>query len=346
MKTPTSSEHAGGLRSSVVESAYTYLSGRGEPVPLDTVVQHSLALRGKLPEQLVQETAALLSADARFLIDNRGVCSLANWDLGRKLIDEAEFVVFDVESNGGRSGRHRIIELAGVRFSSSGEIAEYSSFVRLARRLPRFISSLTGILPEQLHDAPPVETVLDEFAAFSNGAILVSHNLPADLAFLNPRSHLGETSAFPRRRAGHHGASGHAGSGTQTARPAGRSRTFRRIDVEAAHRALPDARNAAELFRRLTGLAKERGLATVADLRDFVIGADHRGLPRRRAELARWASLNLPALPGVYVFRGARRRRALRRQVQIAATSESAVTSPAQEPPENMAGTARSHGVH
>lgn len=303
MRAADSSQRADGRRSSVVESAYTYLSVRGEPVPLDTVVQHSLALRGKPPGRLVQETAILLRADARFLIDNRGVCSLANWDLGHKLIDQAEFVVFDVESNGGRSGRHRIIELAGVRFSSGGETAEYSSFVRLARRLPRFISSLTGILPEQLHDAPPIETVLEEFAAFANGAILVSHNLPADLAFLNHEAIWARRPRFP-------------GDGLDTMellatlvpelKQLGLQAGLAHFDVnvEAAHRALPDARNAAELFRRLTSLAKERGLATVADLRDFVIGAGNRGLPRMRAELARWASLNLPALPGVYVFRG------------------------------------------
>ena len=304
MRTADSPRRAGGRRSSVAESAYAYLNGRGEPAALDVVVQHALALRGPPPARLVQEISALLGADARFLIDEHGVCSLANWDLGQKSIDEAEFVVFDVESNGGRSGRHRIIELAGVRFNSRSETAEYSSFVRLGRRLPRFISSLTGILPEQLYDAPPVETVLDEFAAFANGAILVSHNLPADLAFLN---HEAIWAGRPR----------FAGDGLDTMellaglvpglKQLGLQAGMKHfgVNMETAHRALPDARNAAELFRRLAEMAKRRGLATVADLRDFAIGAGNRGLPRRRAELARWASLNLPALPGVYVFWGA-----------------------------------------
>ena len=304
MEPSDSRQRAGSQRSSVTESAYTYLTSLGQPAALDAVVQHALALRGPPPARLVREISALFAADARFLIDDLGGCSLANWDLGQKSIDKAEFVVFDVESNGGRSGRHRIIELAGVRFGAGGESAEYSSFVRLGRRLPRFISSMTGILPEQLHDAPPVETVLDEFAAFANGAILVSHNLPADLAFLNHEAIWAGRPRFP-------------GDGLDTMELlAGLFPDLKQLglqaglahfglNVETAHRALPDARNAAELFRRLAGLAKERGLVTVADLRDFAIGAGNSGLPRRRAELARWASLNLPALPGVYVFRGA-----------------------------------------
>ena len=302
MGTVDSPEPAGGRRSSVAEAAYAYLDGQGEPTPLDVVVQHALALRGPPPARLVREISALLGPDARFLINDHGVCSLADWDLGQKPIDEAEFVVFDVESNGGRSGRHRIIELAGVRFGSGSETAEYSSLVRLGRRLPRFISAMTGILPEQLYDAPPVETVLDEFAAFASGAILVSHNLPADLAFLNHEAIWAGRRRFP-------------GDGLDTMEllaglvPGLQQRGLQAglehfgVEIEAAHRALPDARNAARLFRRLAELAKRQGLATVADLREFAISAGGSKLPRRRAELARWASLNLPALPGVYVFR-------------------------------------------
>lgn len=47
------------------------------------------------------------------------------------------------------------------------------------------ISVLTGITDEMLAGAPPVEQVLKEFAVFSDGAILIGHNLPFDCKFLD-----------------------------------------------------------------------------------------------------------------------------------------------------------------
>ncbi len=300
---PSDSGGDGRRRSGIAESAYAYLTGLGTPAALDAVVRHSLALSGPPPARLAEQISALMIDDARFLIDDQSMCSLADWELDRRAVDEVDFVVFDVESNGGRSGRHRVIELAGVRISAGREKAEYSSFVRLGRRLPRFISEMTGIEPEQLDDAPPIEAVLDEFSGFASGAILVSHNLPADLAYLRHESIWAGLPHLP-------------GNGLDTMEllaalvPDQKQRSLVAglehfgVNVEAAHRALPDARNTAELFRRLVEAAKGRGLVTVENLRNLAMSSGDPALPRQRANLARWASLNLPALPGVYVFRG------------------------------------------
>ena len=171
-------------RSRIAESAYAYLSSRGNPVEMESLAKHALALSGEVPDTLKNEVANLLHLDPRFAIDDRGRCSLSSWDRDGLRLDDVEFVVFDIESNGGRSGRHRVIEVAGVKSRAGKTIAEYSSLVKLERKLPRFVSDLTGIEPELLEDAPPIESVLGEFAEFANGSILVAHNLPA-LSFLS-----------------------------------------------------------------------------------------------------------------------------------------------------------------
>ena len=318
-------------RSGLAESAYAYLSSRGMPVEMESLTRHALALSGEVPDSLKNEVANLLRVDPRFAIDDRGRCSLSSWERDGLPLDDVEFVVFDVESNGGRSGRHRVIEVAGVKTRAGKTIAEYSSLVKLERRLPRFVSDLTGIEPELLEDAPPIESVLGEFAEFANGSILVAHNLPADLSFLNHEAIWAGLARFP-------------GSGLDTMellaslvpelQQASLVAGLTHFDraPRAAHRALPDARNTTDLFWCLIELAKGRGASTVGELRDLSMGPNGGALPHRRKELIRWASLNLPALPGVYIFRGVEsqalyvgKARSLQRRVRSHFTGERAM---------------------
>ncbi|MBR1974797.1 MAG: hypothetical protein IKA20_02995 [Clostridia bacterium] len=108
------------------------------------------------------------------------------------------FVCFDLETTGLNNnpamGRmDRIIELGAVKIVN-GEIAEkFSSFVACPQRLSKEIIELTGIEDADLVGAPDVEKVLADFYKFTDGAILVGHNVNFDYRFV---SYYGEQCGY------------------------------------------------------------------------------------------------------------------------------------------------------
>ena len=105
-------------------------------------------------------------------------------------LKKGKVVVVDIETSGlfcGEEGKENayILEIAALRLDHFHETERFHSYVACPVSLPEEISALTGITEEALAGAPPVEQVLKEFAVFSDGAILVGHNLPFDCKFLD-----------------------------------------------------------------------------------------------------------------------------------------------------------------
>jgi ATP-dependent DNA helicase DinG len=73
----------------------------------------------------------------------------------------------------------------GLAVIEDGQIVQtYSSFVRPGIPIPEPISRLTGIADSMVIDAPELDDVLIELLPLLNHAVLVAHNAPFDLAFL------------------------------------------------------------------------------------------------------------------------------------------------------------------
>ncbi len=105
-------------------------------------------------------------------------------------LKKGKVVVVDIETSGlfcGEEGKENayILEIAALRLDHFHEAERFHSYVACPVSLPEEISVLTGITDEMLAGAPPVEQVLKDFAAFSESAILVGHNLPFDCKFLD-----------------------------------------------------------------------------------------------------------------------------------------------------------------
>lgn len=105
-------------------------------------------------------------------------------------LKKGKVVVVDIETSGlfcGEEGKENayILEIAALRLDHFHEAERFHSYVACPVSLPEEISILTGITDEMLAGAPPVEQVLKDFAAFSESAILVGHNLPFDCKFLD-----------------------------------------------------------------------------------------------------------------------------------------------------------------
>lgn len=97
------------------------------------------------------------------------------------------FTAFDVETTGldPRKG-DRIVEIAGVRIEN-GEIKQesaFSSFVNPQCRVSASAGIVNRIPEKELMNAPPIEEALPKFISFVAGSILVAHNAPFDISFL------------------------------------------------------------------------------------------------------------------------------------------------------------------
>lgn len=99
-------------------------------------------------------------------------------------LDEASYVVFDIETTGLSVTSNKIIEIAAVRYEHGREINRYSSFVQPHEPIPYHITKLTNISDDMVRDAPDIDQVLPEFISFCENAVLVAHNASFDVDFI------------------------------------------------------------------------------------------------------------------------------------------------------------------
>ena len=159
---------------------------------------------------------------------------------------EQTYVVIDVETTGGRAPHDRVTEIGAVKVRGGEIVAEWQSLINPQRRIPAFITDLTGISNEMVSDAPCFRDIADELEAFLGDAVFVAHNVNFDYGFVSSEYKRLErrftrpklcTCASMRRYY-----PGHASYGL-----AAMSRAFS-IDLKNHHRALADARAAAQLL--------------------------------------------------------------------------------------------------
>ena len=218
----------------------------------------------------------------------------------------SEFLAVDVETNGLPRDRCELTEVGAV-LVGGGELHEsWSSLVSVSAPLTRGIQRFTGVTQTMVDMAPPPEEVLPELAAQLRGRVLVAHSARFDTGVLRqafaraaldwPDPPVLCTVALARRLAPLHERRGLA----PLAEALG-------IEVEAVHRALPDAETCARifcaLFARLCAHAGTVGeaLALLGPRRST--RSRPARAPRRRAPDERPDVSGLPQDPGVYIFR-------------------------------------------
>jgi DNA polymerase III subunit epsilon len=212
-------------------------------------------------------------------------------------LEDAAFVVFDLETTGLATASARICEIGAVRVECLDLGPTFETLVAPGVPLPAPVGRLTGLSDSQLRRAPRVAAALRRFRDFAKDAPLVAHNARFDAAFVNR-----ELERLTGKRL-----SAPVLDTVSLARNLLRGRA-ERLSLAAlahffgtsetpCHRALPDALATAQIFIRLIGLAQERGARTVADLEELAA-------PRpRRVHAKRALAHGAPTRPGVYLFR-------------------------------------------
>ena len=212
------------------------------------------------------------------------------------LLEEAEFVVFDLETTGLSPARDRICELGAVRVRGLETVESFQSLVNPGVALPEPVARLTGLREQELRAAPPAAAVVRQFLAFAGDALLVAHNARFDQRFLEQHlvalygRRLSEpplcTAALARRLL----------EGRRRRVGLASLADFFGVPTAPCHRALPDAEATAQVLVRLIGLSQELGARRLSELRALAAPRKRRVYDKR--SLARGA----PARPGVYLF--------------------------------------------
>jgi DNA polymerase-3 subunit epsilon len=159
---------------------------------------------------------------------------------------EQDYVVIDVETTGGWASSDRITEIGAVKVRNHQVIGEWHSLLNPQRTIPARIVQLTGITNDMVRGAPLFAEVGDSLMKFMEDGIFVAHNVSFDYGFISREyERLERRFRFPklctcagmrRRFPGHKSYS------------LGNLCEVYQIELEDHHRALCDARAAAQLL--------------------------------------------------------------------------------------------------
>ena len=268
-------------------SLYGFVKSR-EPVSAEVLAAEMLALPN-LNGDARSHVEKLVDKDSRFAWDETGLLRTA--DLGSLALDDAPYVVFDVETTGGSPGTGGITEIGAVKLAGGEIVEQFSTLVNPGRPIEPFVVRLTGITNSMVADAPGMDLVMPRFEQFVEGTVLVGHNIGFDCSFVTA-----------------------ARGGTPLPNPVldtlklaralvpGLKR-YRLSSVVAHfgvrqmpnHRALSDAAATAGVFLKLSKLLRSAGIKSVGE------AATLRGRGRIKPQKQHLAA-DVPNTPGVYYF--------------------------------------------
>ena len=137
------------------------LSDRRAPVGLTEAARSLFALRGAPPSALVRQLVdEVVRSDSRLIWRSHAELALAEWEevstLQDVALEDAPFVVFDLETTGTRPGVSRIVEIGAVRLLGFEQEATLERLVNLGVAVPETITRITGIHSRDLRGAPRI----------------------------------------------------------------------------------------------------------------------------------------------------------------------------------------------
>ncbi|WP_372465915.1 DEDD exonuclease domain-containing protein [Nocardia spumae] len=220
-------------------------------------------------------------------------------DEAERALREITFVVVDLETTGTSPDGDAITEIGAVKVRGGEILGEFATLVDPGRAIPPQIVQVTGITTAMVLQAPRIEAVLPGFLEFAAGAVLVAHNARFDMSFLRAAAQRSDT-AWPAFT---------VLCTVQLARrildrdeaPTVRLSALAQLlgsSTRPTHRALDDARATVDVLHALFERVGNLGVQTLGELVDYLPAVT------RRQRAKRVLAADLPAAPGVYLFRG------------------------------------------
>src|SRR5919204_3670985 len=158
------------LRLDAADRLVELVEERRGPVYAEDAARRLFALR-HVPSGLARSLLAdVVDADARLAWTGDSV-RLAEPPGSNLLLEEATYVVVDLETTGLRPASAQIVEIGAVRIERLEQTATLETFANPGIPLAPAITALTGIRDAQLRRAPPVSAAIRRFLAFAGDAV-------------------------------------------------------------------------------------------------------------------------------------------------------------------------------
>lgn len=142
----------------------------------------------RLPiRQIVMETVDHTADPRAAIYDFDLLAAEVSDDLLSTPLRDLTYVVFDTETTGLLPEQgDEIVQIAGVRVVNGRRVAgeDFESLVNPGRSIPPASTQVHGVTEAMVAHADPIESVGRRFHRFAEGAVLVAHNAPFDMAFL------------------------------------------------------------------------------------------------------------------------------------------------------------------
>ncbi len=179
------------------------------------------------------------------------------------------FVVFDSETTGLDPAKDAVVQLGAVRIVNGRIVASetFETLVNPGRPIPAQSTKVHGIDDNMVADAPNFAQARDAFQTYVADAVIVAHNAPFDMAFLNRNLAAGEQPfQNPVMDTVHLSAIVFGGSAVHTL-DALSDRLKVTIPDTMRHTALGDAMATAEVFIAMLPILEARGMRTFGQVR-------------------------------------------------------------------------------
>lgn len=168
----------------LVRDTIDYLAAHGGRAPAVRVVDRVMRIKMADREFAIRLVGDIAERDARLAIDGDFVF-LASRMSSHVDLDDASFVVLDLETTGAKAPPCRITEIGAFRVADGRIVDEFHTLVNPETPIPPFITSLTGIHDAMVSGAPKFRRVADDLIGFIGDSVLVAHNARFDISFLN-----------------------------------------------------------------------------------------------------------------------------------------------------------------
>lgn len=168
----------------LINHTIQYLQAVGGKASAVRVVDRVMKIRKPDPGFAAILVSDLVERDARLSMTD-DVVELVDGLHDHIDLNEAEFVVLDLETTGAKTPPCRITEVGAYRVKNGEVTGEFHSLVNPETPIPPFIVALTGISDAMVAGAPKFAEIAIELLEFIGDSVLVAHNARFDLGFLN-----------------------------------------------------------------------------------------------------------------------------------------------------------------
>lgn len=102
-------------------------------------------------------------------------------------INEATYIVTDVETTGSNTSKNRMTEIACVTLRDGKIVSQYSSLVNPHQAIPPYVAKMTGISQSMVSSAPEESEIIDTVKSLfpKRNGVFAAHNVAFDYSFVS-----------------------------------------------------------------------------------------------------------------------------------------------------------------